>query len=300
MELDFNIPDFTPSVPEPKAKKPRAKKKKEESDVPEVAALLEPVADIEPAADAGLNSTIKKRKPRAKKAEEKLDLVPDEELAKQHEEKQKLLLTLQRYDESRFHDYIKKAGIKFTKLDEKTNGELIELVNRVRYLVNNKGSDVSESAIRYAFEFAEKGITKGSKGKFDLNGLTLALWQDEGFLEDLERFRLEYLNFLKMDYRIRLLTTIATTAIRVNLINKQMNAALAGQAAAPAEVEAKVEAKAETKAEPKAVAKPNIEPKTAAKAPAKAPATRKAPIKRAAPAVLEPPSFSSESEADDI
>lgn len=165
-----------------------------------------------------------KPKPKAKAKESKrLNIEVDPDKKERDEQHQKLLMCIDNYRNSKyFSKAITKAGIKFNSLDAKTNEQLQTLVNKVRFVVNNHGSSVSEDFIKMMFESTERTVNKFSKGKINITGLTDNLFQDEQFLMDLERFRLEYLGFAKMDYRIRLVATIFKYAVKVNAINQSV------------------------------------------------------------------------------
>lgn len=164
-----------------------------------------------------------KPKTKTKPKEIKLNLEPNKDKKNTDEEKQKNILCLYRYQNSdRFGKYIKQQGFKFTNLEKKSLDELESLVNRVRYTVNNKSNGVTLDMMKNACLMVEKGVSIRSKGKLPLDGFSDALFSNEGFLDDLERFKLEYLSFATIDYRLRMGYTIISTALMVIGQNKKM------------------------------------------------------------------------------
>lgn len=163
------------------------------------------------------------------------DLLEDNDSKEEDEEIQKRIMVINRYKNStRFSEYLKDQGFKFTALNKKSLDELDSLVNKIRFTVNNKDDPnlLNDDLFKQLFAMIETTITQKSRGKVDLSGMTSILFEDQTFLDDIERFRLEYLGFANIDYRARMVMTIISTALRVsgiNAYNKKLASAMASQ-----------------------------------------------------------------------
>lgn len=145
------------------------------------------------------------------------------DVADQADKKQSLLMTCYRYRDSKiFGEYLKKEmGFKFDTLNRKTIPQLEETLAKIRFAVNNKSTDQDiNNLVWYICAFCESFVTKHSKHRILLIGMTDILKADETFCEDLERFKLEYMGFANIDYRTRMLWTIVSAGMRAHAINK--------------------------------------------------------------------------------
>ena len=146
----------------------------------------------------------------------------DPEDTKKHQE---LIIHLSRYNTSkRFADYIKTMGFNLSpaSLKKQTSDELEELLQRVQTSVEHKTQgnlwgDMALGAIQ-TVETISVSVPRISQ-KVKLRGLTDALKQDDQFLDLIEQLELSHSNFTHVRPEIRLIYSVASSAMRVHAIN---------------------------------------------------------------------------------
>jgi hypothetical protein len=209
-------------TPKKPVRKTRAKK---ESivDIDSISAegLVKKILSSKDSVKVGKQTDVKKVGKQTKQTIETSRLNPDEDHKASAESKQNMLQVIERYgNNDRFGKYLKTKGFSLCNqvtLSKKSNTELEELVNRVRFCINTKNSTgISDTVLMKLVHTGETVVTENSGGEVVLTGLTERLWSNDKFLDLLETLKLEYMSFINIDYRLQLIAIISTTAYEIN------------------------------------------------------------------------------------
>ena len=145
----------------------------------------------------------------------------DDKIKKEGEDKQTLIMTILRYQDSkRFSDYLKKHALitKPEALDKKEIKQLKELLVRIRFCLSNRGaSSLIDDFIKAGLSGAEALIS--TKTKYKITGMTEICFNDEEWLDCYELCKLEYLSFGYIRPELRLLLATLRIGSTCHVIN---------------------------------------------------------------------------------
>ena len=223
--VDAPKEDATEAAPA-KVKKPRAPRKAKVAAVPDdVAPESVHVQSVgvehdEPA----MNSAKPKTKPK-KRTTKPADIeITDEEKA-EAENKQTLVMTVLRYQESaRFADYLKKQGLiyKAEKLNKMDAADLKEILVRVRFCLGNRGAgSMIDELVKGGMTGAEALISV--KTKYKITGMTQICFSDDEWLDCFELCKLEYISFGYIRPELRLMLSTFRIATACHVMNTDEN-----------------------------------------------------------------------------
>lgn len=166
------------------------------------------------------------------KPETKPDTKPTQNLAKETfksfkpnddpKQKAKLIYQIQMYGKnSRLGSHLKSAGHRFDEsyLRSLSVSDLqLELEKQDVALANRTNNSLIDTGIKGGLSFMETALH--NKSKFKVKGTTDKLWQDDHFLDLLERIKLKYnLPFVQMDPMLELIITIVQTGMIMHQTN---------------------------------------------------------------------------------
>ena len=180
----------------------------------------------------------KKQERVAEKLIEKAADAPSKEDTMKH---QKLLLQLTRWGaHERFSSYLKDHGFELTasKLRDKRITELEELLERVKVTIASKHQSKFISTIALGGVGIVENVTTRIpriREKFDITGTSLALAQNEQFMDLLAQLEMEYSSVSTLSPEKMLLLTVGQTMMMANQTNqasKMLKAQLAAAAQA--------------------------------------------------------------------
>jgi len=140
---------------------------------------------------------------------------------------QSLVIMLSRYGQSkRFSDYLKSMNfnLSVTHLKGLDTPDLEELLQRVKTSIDNKNTSAFWEDLAFGvIQTAEVITTSTNIGKrIKIQGLTEALKGDETMLDLIEQIELENQNLAYTSPYVRLVYSIATSAMKVHSINTMM------------------------------------------------------------------------------
>lgn len=237
---EFNFLDV---VDAPPVEEPKQKKATRKAPVKKAAAVEQNVhgsdtPDPINMADLDERPAAKPKKKPARPAHIEID----DDLKKAGEEKQTLVMTIMRYQNSkRFGGYLKENGLinKCETLNKKSAEELKELLVRIRFSVSNRGTDsFIDEMIKAGMSGAEALIS--AKTKYKVTGMTNMCFTDDEWLDCYELCRLEYMSFSYIRPELRLMLSTFRIGATVHAINTHPSLA---------HIQAKPEFKPETQRE---------------------------------------------------
>jgi hypothetical protein len=221
----LDIVDAPPVEEEPaKPKKSRSAAKK--APLKKVAAAVDQEPTPEPVNMADLDDSAEHKSQQPKKAASKKPARPanieiDDDTKKAAEDKQTLIMTVMRYQESaRFSDYLKKNGLitKCETLNKKSPEELKELLVRIRFCLSNRGAgSLIDEMIRAAMSGTEALVS--AKTRYKITGMSEMAFSDEEWLDCYELCKLEYLSFGYIRPELRLMLSTFRIASACHVLN---------------------------------------------------------------------------------
>jgi hypothetical protein len=130
-------------------------------------------------------------------------------------ERRKLVLIIQRYEKSRFRDFLASMNIDLSQdsIDKFDNRELEKLLDDCRYTISQKnGNNMIETGSLKAIEMMESFLTNIYK----IDGLSKVLKSNEQFLDTLTELSLEYANLTYISPEKRMAYIVLSNAMMVH------------------------------------------------------------------------------------
>jgi hypothetical protein len=169
----------------------------------------------------------KMAKPLVKQVMKEIAKTTSQKNDEQVKEHQELVIMLSRYGQSkRFAEYLKSMGFQLgvSQLKPLTNEELKELLQRVKTSIDNK--NVSCFWEELVFGVIQTGEVVACNTRLSerlrISGITDALRGDDTFLDLIEQVELENQNLVYTSPYVRLVYSVATSAMRCHSINSMM------------------------------------------------------------------------------